>query len=588
MPHGLTVIRELHSCLRQAAPPAERLVRALCCLDRHLGAAESALYLCPPEELFASRFAVSCLDSQLPATLPRNPLDHPPDGARLFAAEGPEVVRVWLAVRGSAWPVWSRENDFWMLATEMLARFALVEVEVGKARLEARALLNRTVRGLMYPPQVNRQMVLLLAVLTSRDLGLFEQAMLFMVNRRAGSLQGMLGMTRKDAERMLGEPSGDPDDEWPQIPLPRQQQLLEEPLAAQVRTLRFPFVGDDNPLARAALQRQMLICDNLGSSGAGGRVLTENLGLRRAVCLPLMRGDEVMAVVLLDPGTVGAEMPAEMQGFLERLAHHAGRAFVLSSQFEHLEQSLHELREVQERQIQQERVEAVGEVSAAVAHELRNPLVTVGGFARRLAWSLPDGTQEKEYAQIVAREVQRVEEMLGNILAFSRGNLACFAPCRYDEIARAVVELYTHPFEEKGVAIHLSATPDLPELVADAQQLRQVLENLLNNAAAVLVDGGEVSVSLEACTVRHLPGIELTVEDSGGGIPADVLRNIFNPFFTTRSEGTGLGLSIVQRIVEHHHGEIEVFNAERGARFRVRIPEAPPVHGMIDNPGAFG
>jgi signal transduction histidine kinase len=108
--------------------------------------------------------------------------------------------------------------------------------------------------------------------------------------------------------------------------------------------------------------------------------------------------------------------------------------------------------------------------------------------------------------------------------------------------------------------------------VADHQKLRQVLVNLIVNACQVTAPGGTIHLRVNTTLLRGEKALSVEVEDTGGGIEPEVLRNIFNPFFTTKKEGTGLGLSICQRIVEHHHGEIGVYNTESGVRFTLKLP----------------
>jgi len=594
MVHGLTVIRELRSSLCQRVAPADRLAQALRCLAQPFPSAEAGLYLRLPEELYFQRLASSSLDSELPTTLPLQPASggavsvrREADGCSIKVSVAGGLAGDLLLVVTSPLPIERVPDDFWCLAAEMLAEHARGAGAQGELEESHRLLLERTVRGLLLHPQINAQTILLLAVLTSEYAALFNRALLFMVNRRAGTVQGMFGVTRDDASQLLGGVTLDEED-WPLIPVARQQHLQHQPLSERLQQLRFPLEGVDNPVAQTVLDDSINVIEDLAVSGPGGSSLAGSLSIGSCVCLPLSFGEEVYAVTLLEPESEQVMADPSVHLFLQTLKEQSAKAFALSKLFERQEQALREVRELQERLLQQERLEAVGEVSSAVAHELRNPLVTVGGFARRLSWSLPEGTREKEYAVIVASEVRRIEEMLGNILAFSRGNLSCFTPCHLDEIAQAVVELLAVPCEEKGVRLSLQVGDPCPPLVADAQQLRQVLENLLRNAIEALSEGGWVQVTLGPGRLRGGEALTLSVEDSAGGIPPDILRNIFNPFFTTRSQGTGIGLAVVQRIVVQHHGEIEVSNTATGARFQVRIPLEPPSSGTIDNPPGFG
>jgi signal transduction histidine kinase len=126
----------------------------------------------------------------------------------------------------------------------------------------------------------------------------------------------------------------------------------------------------------------------------------------------------------------------------------------------------------------------------------------------------------------------------------------------------------------------------LPEIVGDYRQLRQVFHNLLINARQVIGEQGVIKIRAKTGAIRGEEAVAVEVEDTGGGIRPEVMRNIFNPFFSTFAKGTGLGLSISHRIVALHHGEIEVINADQGARFIVTLPVVQPgsfVRGRVED-----
>jgi signal transduction histidine kinase len=237
-----------------------------------------------------------------------------------------------------------------------------------------------------------------------------------------------------------------------------------------------------------------------------------------------------------------------------------------------LEMAHENLRDVQEQLIQGEKMAVLGEMAAQVAHELRNPLVSIGGFARRLTRQELNDRKANEYAEIIAREVLRMEDMLGNILAFSKKQLVCFDECRLQDVLFEAVALETDQLQKQNIDYVASIQDDLPVIVGDHRQLLQVFLNLLINARQAMSDGGTLTVHAAQGMLRGIDAVVVSVEDTGGGIRPDVMHNIFNPFFSTTAKGTGLGLSISHRIIAHHHGEIEVVNVEKGARFIVILP----------------
>ena len=434
------------------------------------------------------------------------------------------------------------------------------------------ALLYRMAQAISSTLRLNDLMHLILSAATTPDGGAFDRAMLFMINERSGMLQGMLGVTAETASRVL--PRLEDGASWQRPVLTPEVRRVQHqaPFCRQVMALRLPLDGTDNPLARAALRgRPVYVADPI-EEGAGGRTLAEMLRLGPYACAPLIGREKTLGVLVVGNPISGMPFDGARLRFLELFVNQAGAAVENSMLLHRLETAHQDLRETQERLIQGEKMAVLGEMAASVAHELKNPLVSIGGFARRLHRVTLEGSQEKEYASIVTREVERMEKMLSNILAFSKKQMLCFADCRLPGIIEEALALEREALGHAGVALTVEMQPHLPVIQGDEQKLRQVVTNLLTNARQVMREGGALILRAYADTLRGEQAVALEVEDTGGGIPAEVLRNIFNPFFTTKEEGTGLGLSISHRIVEQHRGEMEVQNHELGAVFIVRLP----------------
>ena len=220
----------------------------------------------------------------------------------------------------------------------------------------------------------------------------------------------------------------------------------------------------------------------------------------------------------------------------------------------------------------QEKLATVGEMSASIAHELKNPLVSVGGFARRLTRSLEPGSPGQKYAEIIQQETERLEKMLDNILSFSKQRMLCIREYRLEEVLDKTLTLEGDNLNQAGISLELQLDDNLPLMQGDAEQLEQVFINLITNARQVMRNGGTLQISGRHCRLRGEPAVRVEIQDSGGGIPPKLMRNIFNPFFSTKEEGTGLGLPISHRIIEHHQAEIEAINTTSGACFSVILP----------------
>ncbi len=225
-----------------------------------------------------------------------------------------------------------------------------------------------------------------------------------------------------------------------------------------------------------------------------------------------------------------------------------------------------ELKNLRERVIKTDRMAALGEVAARVAHEIRNPLVSLGGFARRLEKKL-DGNL-KEYADIIAKEVGRLEGILNEILSFVKETRINKEMVSSNNIIDEVISLIWSEIDDRGIVLVKEYSEPI-ELFVDPNRIKDALLNILTNAVQAVGSNGTISVKTY---VRNGACI-FEIKDTGPGIAEEDLTYIFDPFFTTKKSGTGLGLTITHRIIEEHDGNIEVESKPgAGSTFRVLIP----------------
>jgi PAS domain S-box-containing protein len=220
------------------------------------------------------------------------------------------------------------------------------------------------------------------------------------------------------------------------------------------------------------------------------------------------------------------------------------------------------------------RLAAVGELSAGVAHELNNPLAAIQAFAQFLASRDNLDTAIKRDVETIYREAQRASRITGNLLSFARRSRPEKRVMSINEAVERSVELYAYRMKASNIEVRMELDPDLPEALADAEQMHQVFVNIVKNAEeAMAASRGQGVLSVK--TQRAGDFIRITFADNGPGIPKADLENVFDPFFTTKDvgKGTGLGLSICYGIVENHGGRIHAWsNPSEGAVFVVEIP----------------
>ena len=232
----------------------------------------------------------------------------------------------------------------------------------------------------------------------------------------------------------------------------------------------------------------------------------------------------------------------------------------------HVVRDISELKILREKLVMSEKMAALGEVAAKVAHEIRNPLVSVGGFAKRLEKKLHGNL--KEYAGIIVREVARLESILKEILGFVKEVRLSKENINLNALIDDVLRLMASDIEERGIVL-VRDYGAIPEVFVDPNRLKEAIVNIISNAVQSLTGAGSIYVR----THRKKNDVVLEIKDTGKGIPDKDLSFIFNPFFTTKLTGTGLGLAITHRIVQEHNGRIEVESeVDKGSVFKVFIP----------------
>ncbi|HWR58572.1 MAG TPA: ATP-binding protein, partial [Thermodesulfovibrionales bacterium] len=231
----------------------------------------------------------------------------------------------------------------------------------------------------------------------------------------------------------------------------------------------------------------------------------------------------------------------------------------------HIVRDVTELKRIRVRLATAERMAALGEVAAKVAHEIRNPLVSIGGFAQRLEYKLEGNL--KEYAAIIAREVKRLEDILRDILGFVKEVRLATTDVDVNGLMKDILSLVEAEVNERGIIVE-TAFSDVPLVRLDMDRIREAVLNIVNNAIQAVGNHGRIV----AKTFSANGHVVIEISDTGKGIAEKDLPFIFDPFYTTKPTGTGLGLAISRRIIEEHRGRIEVKSKlEEGTTVKVYL-----------------
>jgi two-component system NtrC family sensor kinase len=306
--------------------------------------------------------------------------------------------------------------------------------------------------------------------------------------------------------------------------------------------------------------------------------------------IPLLAHDQVIGVLLLlreaGEGPFAAESLATLQGLANLTAtaileeQRARETATLTAKLARLEdqQRLMEARmtAAEAGMLQAARLAAVGELAASIAHEINNPLYAVRNSLYLHEDDLPTELRDSQYLQIAREQLARIAGIIERMRNFYRPDRGELAPADLNQILEGTLALVDVHVRHTPIRVIFTPAPELPDVVCNADQLRQVFLNVILNAIDAMPDGGVLTVR----TVGG-PSVALVeVQDSGVGIPPDIRARLFEPFFTTKANGTGLGLSISAHIVTQHGGQIEVESeVGQGSTVRVVLPYQPNRHG---------
>ncbi|MBZ5670623.1 MAG: PAS domain-containing protein [Acidobacteriia bacterium] len=302
----------------------------------------------------------------------------------------------------------------------------------------------------------------------------------------------------------------------------------------------------------------------------------------------LRRAPEPMELYLARPD--GREIPISLQ--MTRLSRQPGRPKALVAFF----QDVSEERALTDAERQRDRLAVLGELSAGVAHEIRNPLTGIANCAQVLNESLEADDSRQRFLRIILDETARLNRIVEGLLNYARPNRPELREASVDDCIRHALELIRPESEEKGIRVNLRLNGRIPKTWIDPSQIAQVLLNLLRNAQESMPSGGELGV--EVSVIRRLAHrrrgtgrratdrvrpvategplmrfVQVRIRDTGHGIPRELLPRVFNPFFTTRTRGTGLGLSLSQSIVREHGGFLTIHSVEgKGTTVNLDLP----------------
>jgi signal transduction histidine kinase len=423
----------------------------------------------------------------------------------------------------------------------------------------------------------------------------FNRAMLFMVNEKKHILEGTLAVGPDSAEEAgriwstLSQRKGSLSDLIAQIQLSPETNSI---LSSIVKGIQIPLEQEECILSRTVLEGRpfnirfpyseegwlQIHCERGCSLGSEvGCYVSEHLSRNPKVysfaTVPLWGKGKVIGVILVDNlYNQNSITDGDIQ-FLSMFTNQAGLAIENTILYRNLEEVHRELKDTQALLVHQEKMVALGKLSTHIAHEIKNPLVSIGGFARRLDRAIPDESQEKRYTETIIKEVSRLEKILDDIHTYTHDESLAFKEWDLRDILEESVSMVSEGAHVEGIQLVKQFAEELPKVRGDYHQLKQAFSNLISNAYQAMDGKGTLSIRIHPILKNGSSFIRVEVEDTGNGIDPENLHNIFNPFYSTKDARLGLGLPMVHKIILSHQGQIEVDNhLGEGVTFIITLP----------------
>lgn len=427
------------------------------------------------------------------------------------------------------------------------------------------SLISQISESIQNDSEIDRVLHSILTAITSgAGLG-FNRAMLFLYDEKKNTLEGKMGVgpdSTEEAVQIWGSVQDGADllDQIDSVHLPlRSGKNFYE----QVVKKSFLLGGNNIFVQTLMSQKNVHIHDAWNDSRVNDEI-REFMDVSEFVVVPLVAGNKSIGIIIVDNKYNQSPIWQDNIELLSIFAVQAALSIESCNSLFELRDKMDKITARQDAIVQTEKLAAVGRIAAHIAHEIRNPLITVGGYARRIKQLLDNPSKNskvlRKSTDIIMHEAERLEKILSNVMDFTR-------PLPYirdfndiNEVITDTVEILKNVFQEKKIKCVVDLYEKLPLIKSDFNQLKQVMLNLLQNAMDATPENGKITIKTRVTQSK----VKIKVHDNGSGIKDEDLEHLFDPFFTTKVTGVGLGLAIVKKIINDHAGDIKVSNKKSG------------------------
>jgi len=449
-----------------------------------------------------------------------------------------------------------------------------------RRRIEELAVLNLLSEALLKTQDLKKVLLITLTGVTSGEAFGFNRGMIFLVNEATQTLEGQLGLGHLESIEATGV--------WEHITSQKLtfEQLIEKILETNslnnnnltraVRQISIPLELEMGCLPRAIRERKSFIIDNITQRVLGNETLGYILQETPFAIVPLIYEGRALGLMLVDNSVNGQPIGSEDITTLETIANQAAGKIENAILHNKLEVRYAELKHVhsllkenQEYLLKSERLADLGRMASTVAHEIKTPLITIGGYAQRVLRKIDEGRVDRNEVLTIIEEIARLERISSEILDYSQKSQLFLHNNDLNQIISETVDLESSKLKYENIEVDTEFCQQELKIISDKDRLKQVLFNLIHNAAEAMTQGGKIKIA----TGRKGDYAWFRIEDNGCGMDQETMRKLYTPFFTSKRQGTGLGLPVSKKIIDDHGGNIVVESEpERGSRFTINLP----------------
>ncbi len=349
----------------------------------------------------------------------------------------------------------------------------------------------------------------------------------------------------------------------------------------RIQGITLPLDPEDSVLARSIFEKRPFVIPDAEKDPRVNPILKKKFNLHSFIVIPILTKEKALGAIAADYVEPNKNISKEILEALMVFAQQAGlairNAFIyqelktFSLQMEEKIQKITaDLKKTEAQLIRSEKLAALGQLSAGIAHEIRNPLTSINILVHSLAENLPSEIPQKEDLKVIEEELRRVNQIVDQFLRFAKPSPPHMEKTDLLSLFEETLQLLKPQIEKQNIVIKMEFQP-LPKITIDSEQIRQAILNLLLNAIQAMPEGGHLT--LTSGKSDNGGWVHVSIRDSGVGIPPENMSKLFDPFFSTKEGGMGLGLSIAHRIVDQHYGRIDVESIQgKGTIFTIWLP----------------